>query len=491
MNTAAETTFDLFQEAPNVAAGTKEDTGYIDLAEIEPDPDQPRKDADPELEASIRASGVLQAIGVRPNPDPAKVAAGIKYRIVWGERRYRGSIAAGFTTIKAVIRDDSDEARRLIVQIVENRHKSVPPLDEAKAFKRVQTLTGASLNQLVSLLGIPKSTIADRLALADAPEPFQPLFEAGVLSASAAPIVRKYAPVPNEILQQGIETAKLQWRWSQPMEAGRPVPLDDVELTLDQIILGQLLEEIPEALLLQYRSKGGVIIEVANRAYATDAKLLERVRRDVQKARDEDALAKQQLENTKSAPAGKKGKATPAPTNAARETPKPETDLWEAPRHVESTAERRAREKREREMEEQRKEAQRYELAKPAILKAIADQIKKAPTGSRDLLSNRVLDLVVDVIHEFDGVATAKLVSRGNTSTDLIRFIVMGEFVDDFATGAVDLGNLPTRLQQLGLKVDLKKVLGAAPAATAPTAEKKVAAKSPAKKSAPKKKSKR
>ncbi|HEY2737214.1 MAG TPA: ParB N-terminal domain-containing protein, partial [Thermoanaerobaculia bacterium] len=67
----------------------------VPLSTIEPDPNQPRSamgDLD-ELVASIREKGVLEPILVRPRPeaeDETDMApAGVLYRIISGERRYR------------------------------------------------------------------------------------------------------------------------------------------------------------------------------------------------------------------------------------------------------------------------------------------------------------------------------------------------------------------------------------------------------------------
>ena len=89
---------------------------HLKLDELTPDPNQPRKDFNPEmldeLANSIAAVGVIQPIRVRRNPSAALGQP--DYRIIAGERRWLASKKAGKDTIPAVIVDDeaalTDEA---------------------------------------------------------------------------------------------------------------------------------------------------------------------------------------------------------------------------------------------------------------------------------------------------------------------------------------------------------------------------------------------
>lgn len=88
------------------------------LADIDEDPDQPRKTFDKaELESmaeSIRLNGVVQPIVVRP-PEAGR------YMLAFGARRYRASKLAGVRDIPAVVRAKSDDD--FSAQIIENQHR--------------------------------------------------------------------------------------------------------------------------------------------------------------------------------------------------------------------------------------------------------------------------------------------------------------------------------------------------------------------------------
>lgn len=107
----------------------------LKLADIVPDPNQPRKDFEPEqlkeLADSIRSVGVVQPIKVRPNPGKTP-----PYMIIAGERRWRASGLADKLTIPAVVVDDlSDLSDEVIYaqQLTENLHRAdLNPVEKAE-----------------------------------------------------------------------------------------------------------------------------------------------------------------------------------------------------------------------------------------------------------------------------------------------------------------------------------------------------------------------
>src|SRR3954452_21317405 len=84
----------------------------VPLSTIEPDANQPRStmgDLD-ELVASIREKGVLEPILVRPRPEAEDEGpAGVLYRIISGERRYRAAQEAGLYEVPVIEMDVSEQ----------------------------------------------------------------------------------------------------------------------------------------------------------------------------------------------------------------------------------------------------------------------------------------------------------------------------------------------------------------------------------------------
>src|SRR6201996_8570908 len=110
---------------------------------------------------TIRKSGVLQAILVRPREE--------RLEIVFGARRFRASVIAGKETIPALIREMSD-AEVLEAQLVENlQRRDVHPMEEAEGYKRLLTLAEPTytVEQIAAKVGKSPAYITTRLKLTE------------------------------------------------------------------------------------------------------------------------------------------------------------------------------------------------------------------------------------------------------------------------------------------------------------------------------------
>lgn len=132
------------------------------IHQITPDPDQPRKNMDPEklqqLADSIRAQGVIQPIVVRHGDTFDS------YMIVAGERRWRAAQIAGLTSIPAVVRE-FDMTSLTASQIIENiDREGFTLLDEVRAVMRMCEICGTA-KAAGEALGKPKSWISQRVKI--------------------------------------------------------------------------------------------------------------------------------------------------------------------------------------------------------------------------------------------------------------------------------------------------------------------------------------
>src|SRR5882724_1101305 len=105
----------------------------IDIDLVEPSPYQPRKrfreEALDELARSIRASGIIQPIVVRP--------IGNRFQLIAGERRWRAAQRAGLKKASAIVRQVSNELA-LEMTLVENiQREDLNPIEAARAFERL------------------------------------------------------------------------------------------------------------------------------------------------------------------------------------------------------------------------------------------------------------------------------------------------------------------------------------------------------------------
>ncbi|MEO5668116.1 MAG: ParB/RepB/Spo0J family partition protein [Bdellovibrionota bacterium] len=202
----AQGTASPYTPSPSSATGgliskTSERAGparTLPLAEIEPNPGQPRKHFNDarlaELSESIREQGLVQPIVVR------KVSEH-KYLIVAGERRWRASKLAGLKDIPVYIRDASHtETDNDLASLVENiQREELNPFELAQAYERLlekKTLTQESLSKK---LGVSRVAIANTLRLLKLPTSVQPFVVEGKIKEGHA---RALLSLPTEALME-------------------------------------------------------------------------------------------------------------------------------------------------------------------------------------------------------------------------------------------------------------------------------------------------
>jgi ParB family chromosome partitioning protein len=170
---------------------TKAATGIValELSKIVPSGFNPRKiiyDSDlQELEQSIKQSGVLQPIIVRPR--------GRKFEIVCGERRYSASVLAKTKTIPAIVRKLSDD-EALELAITENlQRKDISPIEEAEAYRRLSDTGRYDVSSLALRFGKSEAYIRNRMKLNDLTEDILDLVNRDIINISIALELCKYS----------------------------------------------------------------------------------------------------------------------------------------------------------------------------------------------------------------------------------------------------------------------------------------------------------
>lgn len=233
------------------------------VADIDPDPTQARDEgADDDLSASIAAVGVLNPIRVYEHPTIEG-----RYIIEDGERRYRGTVAAALESIPAIVVPPPESVGdKLLLQVTSNDGKRLKPMEEARTFKRIMEDKGWNIAQLSEHLGRSKSTVSDRVAIADAPAPFVSYFEEGHLTAAAAPVLRQLENLGERTLARVAESFAENWNVGDAINDGKPIPLRTVEQAIDTA-LNEELREISAVLEPEYKGK---CVMVGKRKFAVD-----------------------------------------------------------------------------------------------------------------------------------------------------------------------------------------------------------------------------
>ncbi|HEY0777540.1 MAG TPA: ParB/RepB/Spo0J family partition protein [Gemmatirosa sp.] len=156
----------------------------IPIAEIRPNPYQPRQsfraEELAELEASLRATGLLQPVTVRPVTD------GSGYELVAGERRLRAATNIGWTEIPAVVKP-IDDRTLLTLALVENLQRAdLDALEEAEGYQRLLDEFGLTQQQVAEVVGKDRSTVASTLRLLALPPSVRRMVQERELTAGHA-----------------------------------------------------------------------------------------------------------------------------------------------------------------------------------------------------------------------------------------------------------------------------------------------------------------
>jgi ParB family transcriptional regulator, chromosome partitioning protein len=169
---------------------------------VDPNPYQTRRrineQALEELAESIRASGVVQPVVLRP-------AANGRFQIVAGERRWLASRRAGRTTIPAIVRQISNE-QAMEITIIENlQREDLNPIEQAHAFERLSREFNLTQEQIAARTGKDRASIANFLRLLKLPEEVQNAIESGALSFGHGKVLLSLAGFPEHLAKAAQE----------------------------------------------------------------------------------------------------------------------------------------------------------------------------------------------------------------------------------------------------------------------------------------------
>jgi ParB family chromosome partitioning protein len=180
----------LVPTAPSAApAESAGGVRQIPVELIQPNPYQPRRtfqaDRLEELAASIRASGVVQPILVRP----AGGSGAERFEVVAGERRWRASKQAGLATIPAIVQNISND-RLLEIALIENiQREDLNPIETAQAFEQLSRDFGLTHEQIAQRTGKDRATITNFLRLLKLASEVQVMVAEGSLTMGHAKVL--------------------------------------------------------------------------------------------------------------------------------------------------------------------------------------------------------------------------------------------------------------------------------------------------------------
>jgi ParB family transcriptional regulator, chromosome partitioning protein len=238
----------------------------IDIDLIEPSPYQPRtrfrEEALDELARSIKSSGIIQPLVVRP--------IGNRFQLIAGERRWRAAQRAGLTKVSAIVRQVPDELA-LEMTLVENiQREDLNAIEAARAFERLMDEFQLTQESVAERTGKDRATVANSIRLLKLEPTIQDWIEEGKLTAghgrallavADSPLRMRYAQRASRgglTVRQIERLASRRSRTAAPaaeihMDANIRAAIDEMQRHLGtKVLLRQKTKMRPGQLVLEY-----------------------------------------------------------------------------------------------------------------------------------------------------------------------------------------------------------------------------------------------
>lgn len=168
---------------------------YIDINDIKPNAEQPRKTFDKEkiseLSQSIIGHGIIQPLVVRKS--------GKHYEIVAGERRWRAAREAELSVVPCIVRQFSDEENMLVAIIENMQREDLNPIEEAMGLEQMISAYGMTQEEVSKSVSKSRPYITNTLRLLKLPEEIKALVSEGKISTGHA---RALITVKNKTKQE-------------------------------------------------------------------------------------------------------------------------------------------------------------------------------------------------------------------------------------------------------------------------------------------------
>lgn len=147
----------------------------IDIEKIRPNPFQPRKEFNEEelrdLTESIKQVGILQPLIVTKMEKDTPSGRDVEYELIAGERRLRAAHAANLPRVPVVVRRRTTSPEKLAFSVIENiQRQNLNPVEEAKAYERMNKEFKVSSYDLAKHLGKSHSVITNAIRMLRLPE---------------------------------------------------------------------------------------------------------------------------------------------------------------------------------------------------------------------------------------------------------------------------------------------------------------------------------
>jgi ParB family chromosome partitioning protein len=194
------------------------------VGQIRPNPFQPRQEFRPEeladLEASLRATGLLQPVTVR------KASDGKGYELIAGERRFRAATRIGWSEIPAIVKEIDDQTLLTLAMVENLQRADLNPIEEAEGYQRLVEEFSLTQQQVADVVGKDRTTVANCLRLLGLPASVRRMVSEGAItSGHARPLLalghdHAIVEMAKEIAARGLSVREVERRVREGV--GRP-----------------------------------------------------------------------------------------------------------------------------------------------------------------------------------------------------------------------------------------------------------------------------
>ena len=211
---------------------------YIDINQIKPNENQPRKSFDPEkleeLSHSILEHGVIQPVVLR------KPEKGKGYELVAGERRWRAARMAGLKTVPALVRELTEE-QNMLLSIIENmQREDLNSMEEAEAVHQMMKTFRFTQEEVSKSLGKSRPYIANLVRLLKLPEEIQQMLRENQLSQGHARALlalsgKKQVETANKVVREGWSVRQIEKLVTQEKLGKKPPKMKKKDPDLERV----------------------------------------------------------------------------------------------------------------------------------------------------------------------------------------------------------------------------------------------------------------
>jgi ParB family transcriptional regulator, chromosome partitioning protein len=247
----------------------------IDIDLIEPSPYQPRtrfrEEGLEELARSIKTSGIIQPLVVRP--------IGSRFQLIAGERRWRAAQRAGLGKVSVIVKQVPDE-RALEMTLVENiQREDLNAMEAARAYERLMDEFQLTQETVAERTGKDRATVANAIRLLKLEPVIQDWIEEGKLTAGhgRALLAVLDAQLRLRFAQRaargGLTVRQIEKLAARRTRGNRPHPQGEIHLDPNiRAALQELQQHLGTRIILRLKTKtrpGQLVLE-----YYDDAQLM-------------------------------------------------------------------------------------------------------------------------------------------------------------------------------------------------------------------------